>query len=94
MSRGLGRAERAVLAYLAERAKRDPEWAARLELIADQAGIHPESARRAMKTLAAKGLVELGHDGGWRTWGQMYRTACPTARLSAEYLSTLNEAAQ
>jgi hypothetical protein len=95
MSRGLGRAERAVLAYLTEQARRHPEHATRLGVIASLTELHPESVRRAMKTLAAKGKLELGWDNGWRVLDsegpfRMWDTAAPTARLSAEQLSALS----
>lgn len=89
MSRGLGRVERAVLDYLKTR----PDWACRLELVADVTGFHAESVRRAFKSLERKDMVILGWDNGWRVIDgaadRFYDTACPTARLSAEYSSTL-----
>jgi hypothetical protein len=92
MSRGLGRAERAILAELV---KRDPEWPLRLNVLAHFTGLHPESLRRAMKSLAEKDLIELGWDNGWRVLEsgavlRFWETGAPTARLSADYLSTLS----
>lgn len=95
MSRGLGRVERAVLAYLEERARREPLWPISLDLLAYETGHHPESIRRAGKTLQRKGLVEIGWDNGWREqFGKLYDTACPTYLLSAEHSSTLSPPAE
>jgi hypothetical protein len=112
MSRGLGRVERGVLADLVKRtedyAKRYPErsdwpdWPrspVRLDVIADGTGFHPESVRRALKTLAGKGRVVVGRDNGWRVWDSpdgpelinFWESITPTAQLSAEYLSTLTQ---
>lgn len=66
----------------------------RLDVIADVTRFHQESIRRAVKTLQRKGYVELGYCNGWLELmsGDVMRfwpTACPTVRLSVEYLSTL-----
>lgn len=92
MSRGLGRVERDVLKTMLERHERREEpWPEKLWFLWDATGHHPESVRRAMKSLARKGFVRLGWDNGWREWGDKFCEAGPTAALSVEYLSTLNQ---
>lgn len=96
MSRGLGKAEQAIIADLAKRARQHPDWPdrpIRLDVLADATGLHPESLRRAMKTLTAKGITELGWDNGWRVYdtGEVHKAwgPGPTVCLSAEKLSAL-----
>jgi hypothetical protein len=95
VSSGLGQLERAVLAYLADQARRDPGRATRLDVIVLAVGRHPESVRRAVKSLARKGSVALGWDNGWRDHGEgpatFWPRGTPTARLSAGCLSALAE---
>jgi hypothetical protein len=71
MSRGMGRVERDVLMLLCQ--LRNTELG--IDYLAEQTVHHPESVRRAMKSLARKGRVQLG----------VYRR--PTARLQAQELS-------
>jgi hypothetical protein len=96
MSRGMGRVERAILAFLDERSRRSTgNRHVRLDVFAQVTESHPESVRRAMRSLERRGLVELGYDNGWRchpTTGEARRfweSPAPTARLSAGGLSAL-----
>jgi hypothetical protein len=95
VSRGLGRVQRDVLAFLEKEARRSPDWPVRLDVITQVTGHHPESVRRAMKSLKRVGHIELGRDSGLRVdeYGDLYRFwdgPAPTGRLSAAYLSTLS----
>lgn len=94
MSRGLGRVERDVLAELIRSAVgpgADPDREQKLNVVVYVTKHHPESVRRAFKSLERKGLVVLGWDNGW-LWELGHKfPAGPTARLSAAYYSTLTD---
>jgi hypothetical protein len=91
----LGRVERDILKHMAQDARkpyaRDVVGGHRRRLcsLAHVTGHHPESVRRALKSLERKGYVTLGWDNGYGYDGSKWLSAGPTAQLSVEYYSTL-----
>ena len=106
MSRGPGTLQRRIMAYVnnhtaSGRAEGDPDpRPVKMELLADGTGAHPESIRRALKSLERMGYATLGWTNGYGYDGTRWFQAGPTVlltdagltyaeRLSADYYSAL-----
>lgn len=100
----MGRVERAVLAYLEEQEARRSggHHPIPMAVFVQTCEAHPESVRRALRSLARRGFVTLGWENGWCLYptgvndeyqADFYQPFVgPNADLTVEYAATLDVA--
>ena len=93
MSRGPGTLQRRIMAYVnnhtaSGRAEGDTDpRPVKMELLADGTGAHPESIRRALKSLERMGYATLGWSNGFGPDGTVWFKSGPTILLTDDGLA-------